>query len=86
MPLARGSPGLERTGALLARDWFLCEVCGSPSVSLPARLDADSPVCCSGCGQRLGSWADYRRAVSSLIIEHARDCRRRVVTADPLAR
>lgn len=68
----------------MGQDWFHCEACGSPSVSLPDRLEADSPVRCSGCGRPLGSWSDYRRAVSSVILKDAQACRQRVIAADLL--
>lgn len=68
----------------LRQDWFHCEDCGSPGVSIPQALTDASVVSCDHCGRTIGSWAEYRRHVGqALRAEQARKARRLVV-ADPV--
>ncbi len=69
---------------MLRQDWFHCEDCGSPGVSIPQALTDASIVSCGNCGRRIGSWAEYRRHIDqALRAEQARKTSR-VIVADPI--
>lgn len=68
----------------LRQDWFHCEDCGSPGVSIPQALTEASVVSCANCGRRIGSWAEYRRHVDQALRAEQATKARRVVVADPL--
>ncbi|MCU4181898.1 hypothetical protein [Bosea sp. BH3] len=68
----------------MRQDWFHCEACGSPGVSVPVALTDASVVSCASCGLSLGSWAEYRRRIDqALMAEQARRTNRLIV-ADPV--
>lgn len=46
---------------------FVCRKCGSPSIELPNHLTEDALVACGRCHELIGSWLDYKRAVSRSI-------------------
>ncbi|KQK32356.1 hypothetical protein ARD30_00820 [Bosea thiooxidans] len=69
---------------MLRQDWFHCEDCGSPGVSVPSQLDDAGVVSCAGCGLSLGSWADYRRRISRALLAEQAGKARPVVVADPI--
>lgn len=46
---------------------FVCRKCGSPSVELPSTITEDSLVACGRCREVIGSWLDYKRAISRSI-------------------
>lgn len=50
---------------------FACDSCGSPSIAPPSEVHDAAPVRCGGCGTRLGSWGEFKRAASRLIRDHA---------------
>lgn len=59
---------------------FVCQSCGSPSIETPTPLTEASEIHCSGCARSLGSWGDFKRIVSAIVLsdENARP------SADPL--
>jgi DNA-directed RNA polymerase subunit N (RpoN/RPB10) len=71
-------------GVVLRQDWFHCEDCGSPGVSIPQLLTACSIVSCANCGRTIGSWAEYRRHIDQAL--RAEQARRAspLVVADPI--
>lgn len=46
---------------------FVCQSCGSPSIELPGELNEEALVSCGRCHQVIGSWHDYKRAISRSI-------------------
>jgi len=68
----------------LKQDWFHCEACGSPGVSVPSALTDASVVSCASCGLNLGSWAEYRRRVDQALMAEQAQRRSRLVVADPV--
>lgn len=68
----------------LKQDWFHCEDCGSPAVSVPHTLSDISVVSCANCGLSLGSWAEYRRRIDQALMAEQACKARRVVVADPV--
>jgi len=42
---------------------ILCEVCKSPHVSMPRRLDAESEVFCRRCGRLLATVLEWQKAL-----------------------
>jgi hypothetical protein len=68
----------------LRQDWFHCEDCGSPGVSIPHALHAESVVSCANCGLSLGSWAQYRRRIDQALMAEQAGRTRRLVVADPV--
>ncbi|MCO5092860.1 hypothetical protein [Bosea sp. (in: a-proteobacteria)] len=71
-------------GITLRQDWFHCEDCGSPGVSIPQALGDASVVSCAHCGLVLGSWAEYRRRVDQALMAEQAGRTRRLVVADPV--
>lgn len=68
----------------LKQDWFHCEDCGSPGVSIPPALSDASVVSCANCGLSLGSWAEYRRRIDQALMAEQASKARRVIVADPI--
>jgi len=68
----------------LRQDWFHCEACGSPGVSIPATLTDASVVSCASCGLNLGSWAEYRRRVDQALMAEQTRTAHRLIVADPI--
>ena len=52
-------------GGLVVR--YACEGCGCPTIFLPDEFRDDAQLCCRGCGQYLGTWAEFRERVKALI-------------------
>lgn len=68
----------------MRQDWFHCEACGSPGISVPSALTDASVVACASCGLNLGSWAEYRRQVDQALAAEQSRRARRLVVADPI--
>jgi len=58
---------------------FECPSCGSPAVSLPKNLAVAAIVRCAGCGSDLGTWQDYKNAVSVALVRSGT-----LLSADPI--
>jgi Asp-tRNA(Asn)/Glu-tRNA(Gln) amidotransferase A subunit family amidase len=39
---------------------FACDECGCPSITLPAKFDDDSEVCCRRCNKFLMKWGQFK--------------------------
>jgi hypothetical protein len=68
---------------VLRQDWFHCEACGSPGVSVPSALTDASVVSCASCGVKIGSWAEYRRRVDQALMAEQSRRAHRLIVADP---
>lgn len=55
------------SGFALVSD-FACEACGSPAIMLPEALGDGSIICCSGCGDQLGTWGAFKSRTKQLIM------------------
>lgn len=58
---------------------FECRCCGSPAVSLPNNLTIAAIVRCAGCGSELGTWQDYKSAISVALVNSGTP-----LSADPI--
>jgi hypothetical protein len=58
---------------------FECPSCGSPAVSLPKTLAITAIVRCAPCGSDLGSWQDYKNAISVALVRSGT-----LLSADPV--
>lgn len=58
---------------------FECRCCGSPAVSLPINLTVADIVRCAGCGSELGTWQDYKNAISFALVNSGTP-----LSADPI--
>ena len=84
---AAGAPAPRRDSrseVVLRQDWFHCEDCGSPGVSVPRRLDDTGVVSCASCGLSLGSWTEYRRRIGRALLAEQAGKAHPVVVADPI--
>ena len=52
---------------------FACEACGCPSIRLPEDFRDDVQLSCKGCGQSLGTWAEFKSRTKTLILSECRD-------------
>lgn len=79
----RTGPELEESEKVaMGRDGFQCQLCGSASVSVPARLEQDSEVTCAKCGCVLSSWDEYKRKIGSVLRDATPG--RRPTISDPI--
>ena len=39
---------------------FLCAACASPAISLPNKIEDDSPIRCRRCDAILGTWGELK--------------------------
>lgn len=64
---------------------YACTGCGCPSICLPDEFSDDAELRCRGCGQHVGTWAEFRERVQALIAAE-RDGRKleRKASSDPL--
>ena len=60
---------------------FACDACGHPAVTLPEELHDLALVCCQGCGAPVGTWAEFKRRTTQVILSATR-----IGPADALAR
>ncbi len=50
-----------------ATDEFSCQVCGSPSIAVPASLHSDAEVSCGRCGLFVATWGEFCRNVDQAL-------------------
>ncbi|MEZ2407322.1 hypothetical protein AB6806_10940 [Bosea sp. RCC_152_1] len=62
---ARFSPAMRSTTAPTII--FGCDECGSPQISVPARVTDDAVVNCGHCGLPRCSWIEYRAAIFAAV-------------------
>ncbi|PZU95154.1 MAG: hypothetical protein DI527_01150 [Chelatococcus sp.] len=58
---------------------FECWCCGSPAVALPKTLAVTAIVRCATCGSDLGTWQDYKNAISVALARSGA-----LLSADPI--
>lgn len=47
---------------------FACAACDCSAIMLPAALNDQSPVRCSGCGASLGLWGEFKQQTRRIIM------------------
>lgn len=58
---------------------FECWCCGSPAVALPKTLAVTAIVRCATCGSDLGTWQNYKNAISVALARSGA-----LLSADPI--
>ncbi len=51
---------------------FACNACGHPAVTLPEELHDLALVSCQGCGAPVGTWAEFKRRTTQVILSATR--------------